>query len=114
MTSLPSKMCVPCQAGTPPLNASIIATLMSQLDPQWTQPDPAKIQREFRFKDFKTTLAFVNQVGELAEAEGHHPDIFLTWGKAVITLWTHKIGGLSESDFILASKIDLVLPRASA
>jgi 4a-hydroxytetrahydrobiopterin dehydratase len=73
---------------------------------QWTVTNEHHIHREFRFPDFKQALEFVNRVGAVAEEEGHHPDIFLTWGKAEITMWTHKIDGLTESDFIMAAKID--------
>jgi 4a-hydroxytetrahydrobiopterin dehydratase len=68
--------------------------------------DEHHLVREFRFPDFKQALAFVNDVGEIAEAEGHHPNILLTWGKAEITIWTHRVDGLTESDFILAAKIN--------
>lgn len=74
--------------------------------PNWTVTDEHHIQREFKFPDFKQALDFVNRVGAVAEEQGHHPDILLTWGKAAITLWTHSINGLSESDFIMAAKID--------
>lgn len=72
----------------------------------WTIEKEQHLQREFRFPDFKQALTFVNRVGEIAEQEGHHPDILLAWGKVEITLWTHKINGLTESDFIMAAKID--------
>jgi 4a-hydroxytetrahydrobiopterin dehydratase len=68
--------------------------------------DEHQLHREFNFPDFKQALEFVNRVGALAEEQGHHPDILLAWGKAEITLWTHKIDGLTESDFIMAAKID--------
>lgn len=104
--SLFQKKCLPCADGTPPLNSSEIAKLQSELDPSWKVVDSHHIEREFRFPDFKQALDFTIRVGGLAEAEGHHPDIHLAWGKAKIILWTHKIKGLSESDFILAAKID--------
>ena len=74
--------------------------------PQWTVVDGHHITRAFKFPDFVQALAFVNKVGFIAEEQGHHPDILLTWGKAEVTMWTHKINGLTESDFILAAKID--------
>jgi 4a-hydroxytetrahydrobiopterin dehydratase len=77
----------------------------------WTVVEEHHIEKKFEFPDFRTGLEFVNRVGELAEEQGHHPDIFLAWGKVQITIWTHKIDGLTESDFILAAKID-ALPRA--
>jgi len=72
----------------------------------WAIENEHHLQREFRFPDFRQALAFVNRVGEIAEQEGHHPDMLLSWGKVEVTLWTHKIDGLTESDFIMAAKID--------
>jgi len=89
----------------PPLRGQELKNLHLGV-PNWTVTDEHHLQREFRFPDFKQALAFVNRVGEVAETEGHHPDIFLAWGKVGITLWTHKIDGLTESDFIMAAKID--------
>ena len=103
--NLADKKCVPCRGGVPPLKGSDLERL-HQVVPQWTVKDEHDLRREFRFPDFKQALAFVNRVGELAEEQGHHPDILLAWGKAEITLWTHKINGLTESDFIMAAKID--------
>lgn len=79
---------------------------LKELKQGWKVVDEHHLEKEYRFTDFKSALAFTNRVGGLAEEEGHHPDILLSWGKVVIQLWTHKINGLSESDFILASKID--------
>ncbi len=103
--SLADRKCVPCQGGTPPLKGQALADLAAQT-PQWQVVEEAKLTRTFKFKDFAEALAFVNRVGALAEEQGHHPDIYFTWGKARIELSTHKIKGLSESDFILAAKID--------
>ncbi len=108
MSSLASKTCVPCRGGVLPLKGKELDQIHKQL-PQWAQWKIANehhITRTFTFPDFKQALDFVNRVGALAEEQGHHPDILLTWGKAEITLWTHKVGGLSESDFIMAAKID--------
>ena len=102
---LADKKCVPCRGGIPPLYGEELKELHKNV-PQWTVTNEHHIHREFRFPDFKQALDFVNRVGEIAEAEGHHPDILLAWGKADITLWTHKIDGLTESDFIMAAKID--------
>jgi len=77
----------------------------------WQVVNEHHLTRQFKFPDFKQALAFVNRVGELAEEQGHHPDILLAWGKAEITLWTHKIDGLTESDFIMAAKIDRLIPE---
>ena len=108
MASLASKTCVPCRGGTPPLKGTELDQIHKQLphSAQWKVINQHHITRTFTFPDFKQALDFVNRVGALAEEQGHHPDILLTWGKAEITLWTHKVDGLSESDFIMAAKID--------
>jgi 4a-hydroxytetrahydrobiopterin dehydratase len=108
MTSLASKTCVPCRGGAPPLKGKELEALHQQV-PQWKVVNEHHITRSFTFPDFKQALDFVNRVGAVAEAQGHHPDILLAWGKAEITLWTHKIDGLTESDFIMAAKIDDLL-----
>jgi 4a-hydroxytetrahydrobiopterin dehydratase len=100
------RKCVPCTAGTVPLKGAALKTLMTQLGDSWNVVDEHHLEKEFIFKNFRNALDFTNDVGHLAEEEGHHPDIFLRWGKVKITLWTHKINGLSESDFILAAKCD--------
>jgi len=105
MTELASKTCVPCRGGVPPLAGKELEALAKQV-PQWEVVNDHHIKRTFNFPDFLQALAFVNKVGEIAEAQGHHPDILLSWGKAEVTTWTHKIDGLTESDFILAAKID--------
>ncbi len=105
MSDLASKTCVPCRGGVPPLAGEELAKLSREV-PEWKVVDGHHITRSFKFPDFKAALAFVNKAGAIAEEQGHHPDIFLTWGKADITTWTHKINGLTESDFILAAKID--------
>jgi 4a-hydroxytetrahydrobiopterin dehydratase len=105
MTDLASKNCVPCRGGVPPLAGKELDRLAEQL-PDWKVVDGHHITRLFKFPDFRKALAFVNKVGEVAEEQGHHPDILLSWGKAEVTTWTHAINGLTESDFILAAKID--------
>lgn len=105
MSELASKTCVPCRGGIPPLAGPELDALARQV-PQWKVVDAHHLTRNFPFKNFLQALAFVNKVGALAEEQGHHPDILLAWGKAEITTWTHKINGLTESDFILAAKID--------
>jgi 4a-hydroxytetrahydrobiopterin dehydratase len=102
---LASKNCVPCRGGVPPLKGKFLEDL-AKMVPGWGVVNEHHITKTFTFPDFKAALAFVNRVGEIAEREGHHPDILLGWGKAEITTWTHKIDGLTESDFILAAKID--------
>jgi len=108
MPSLASKTCVPCRGGVPPLKGKELDQIYKQLvqPAQWKIVNEHHIIRTVTFPDFKQALDFVNRVGALAEEQGHHPDILLTWGKAEITLWTHKVDGLSESDFIMAAKID--------
>jgi 4a-hydroxytetrahydrobiopterin dehydratase len=105
MSDLASKTCVPCRGGVPPLKGSQLAELAAQV-PQWQIVNEHHLTRNFAFPDFRQALDFVNRVGEIAEEQGHHPNILLTWGRAEITIWTHKIDGLTESDFILAAKID--------
>ena len=105
MSELASKTCVPCRGGIPPLAGPELEALARQV-PLWKVVEGHHLTRNFAFKDFLQALAFVNKVGALAEEQGHHPDILLAWGKAEITTWTHKINGLTESDFILAAKID--------
>jgi 4a-hydroxytetrahydrobiopterin dehydratase len=107
MTELADKKCVPCRGGVPPLKDKELAPLRKVV-PEWTVVNEHHLTRAFKFPDFVQALAFVNRVGALAEEQGHHPDILLAWGKAEITLWTHKIDGLTESDFIMAAKIDRV------
>ena len=102
--------CVPCKGGVPPIKGEALQTLQSELSGNWDLIDEHHLQKEFRFKSYREALTFTNRVGELAESEGHHPDIHLAWGKVGIETWTHKIDGLSESDFILAAKIDDLLP----
>lgn len=105
MSELASRECVPCRGGVPPLKGEELTKLKAQLD-AWSIVEEHHLSKAFKLSDFKEALAFVNRVGELAEAQGHHPDICFGWGRVEITIWTHKIDGLTESDFILAAKID--------
>ena len=107
MTELASKTCVPCKGGTPPLKGEELGPLKRQV-PEWEIVEEHHLRRVFRFKNFREALGFVNKVGELAEEQGHHPDICFGWGKAEVTVWTHKINGLTESDFIFAAKVDTI------
>ena len=109
MSELASKTCVPCRGGIPPLKGKELANLQKQV-PLWQVVNEHHLTRNFTFPDFRQALDFVNRVGELAEEQGHHPNILLTWGRAEITLWTHKIDGLTESDFIMAAKIEQLKP----
>jgi len=105
MSELSSRQCVPCRGGVPPLQGEEISRLLNQLA-GWEVINQHHLKKNYRFADFKEALMFVNRIGELAEEQGHHPDICFGWGQAEITIWTHKIDGLTESDFILAAKID--------
>ena len=108
MTSLADKTCVPCRGDTPPLKGKELTDIHRQLpeSSQWDVVNQHHLVRAYKFPDFRSALAFVNKVGEIAEEQGHHPDILLGWGKVEITTWTHAVDGLTESDFILAAKID--------
>ena len=103
--SLAEKHCVPCRGGVPPLKSEELERLKQQL-PGWQVVDEHHLLKSFSFPDFRSALGFVNKAGAIAEEEGHHPDMLLSWGKVEVKTWTHKIDGLTESDFILAAKID--------
>jgi len=105
---LSEKTCVPCRGSVPPLTREEISPLAAAVN-NWTVIENHHIEKHFEFSDFKEALAFVNRVGTLAEDQGHHPDLSLAWGKVGVSIWTHKINGLTESDFILAAKIDSLL-----
>jgi len=106
MSALAEKDCVPCKGGVPPLKGQELSKLKGQLKTDWQVVNEHHLEKEYKFKDFREALDFTNKVGELAEAQGHHPDIYLAWGKVKLTIWTHKIDGLTESDFVLAAKAD--------
>ena len=108
--SLASRECVPCRGGVPPLTLEQWKPLLEELGNQWKVIDGHHLTKEYSFPNFVDALGFVNRVGDVAEQNGHHPDIYLAWGKARVDIWTHKIDGLTESDFILAAKCDQVLP----
>lgn len=108
MTDLAEKECVPCKGGVPPLNDEEASELLARLGGGWRVVDGHHLEKVYRFGNFREALAFTNRVGELAERQGHHPDIQLSWGRVVLTIWTHKINGLTESDFVLAAKADLL------
>jgi len=105
-SDLTTKKCTPCEGGTPPLNGEKVGEYLKQI-PEWTLAEgKKKISRTFKFKNFKEAMAFLNKVALIAEEEGHHPDIHLSYNKLTLELWTHAIKGLSENDFIVAAKID--------
>lgn len=109
-SSLAKEECIPCRGGVPPLKEGELASVARELGSSWRVVDEHHLEKEFRFPDFEQALSFTNAVGAIAEREGHHPDIHLAWGKVRIEIWTHKINGLTRSDFILAAKIDRILP----
>ena len=106
MSELAAKECVPCKGGVPPLQGEVLEALSRELGREWKVVDGHHLEKEFRFPDFAEALAFTNRVGELAEAQSHHPDLHLAWGRVRVTIWTHKIDGLTESDFVFAAKAD--------
>ena len=113
-TSLADNKCVPCKGGTPPLTHDQIAPLLEQLE-GWQVEDDHKLIKSFKFKNWVEAVEFVNRVTPVAEGEGHHPDLYVRWGEVRAYLWTHKINGLTESDFYMAAKIDRVFaPTAAA
>jgi 4a-hydroxytetrahydrobiopterin dehydratase len=109
MTKLAEKKCVPCRGGVEPLRGEALRKLHDELGHDWNLVDEHHLEREYSFPDFVSALAFVNRVGEMAEEQDHHPEIWFTWGKVKLTIWTHKIDGLTESDFVWAAKADRLL-----
>lgn len=109
MSDLASRQCVPCRGGVPPLKGAALQNLLGQLGGGWQAVNEHHLEKEYRFQDFREALDFTNRVGEMAEQQDHHPDIYLAWGKVKLTLWTHKIDGLTESDFVFAAKADTLL-----
>src|SRR4051812_3447119 len=105
---LSKKECIPCKKDAPPLKGDDLQKLYSQLGKGWSIIDEHHLEKSYSFPDFKTALAFTNKVAEIAEKEGHHPDIHLSYGKVKIIIWTHKNNGLTENDFILAAKCDIL------
>ncbi len=105
---LADKQCIPCREGRPPLAGEALSEIAAEIDAGWRVVAAHHIEREFHFRDFREALAFVNGVGELAEQQGHHPDMELSWGLVKVSIHTHKIDGLTESDFVLAAMIDRI------
>jgi len=108
MGELADKQCVPCKGDVPRIQGHELGVLLEKLGGGWKTVNDHHLEKEFKFKNFREALDFTNKVGELAETQGHHPDVFLAWGKVRLTIWTHKIDGLTESDFIFAAKADQV------
>ena len=103
------KQCSACRGGVEPMAEPQLSEYLNKLQDGWTLVDARRLERTFKFKNFAEALEFTNRVGQLAEQQQHHPDIHLAWGKVKIQLWTHKIGGLHENDFILAAGIDKIV-----
>jgi len=112
MSELAGRACVPCRGGVPPLRGEELAKLDALLGGGWQVVREHHLSKQYPFPDFRTALGFVNRVGELAEQQGHHPDLHLSWGLVGVEIWTHKIDGLTESDFVLAAKIDSLVAAA--
>jgi 4a-hydroxytetrahydrobiopterin dehydratase len=108
--TLADKTCVPCRGGIPPLTRDQFLPLLSELE-GWEVLDDRKLAKNFLFKGFRKPMELANRIAELAEEQGHHPDLLIRWGELRVEIWTHKIDGLSESDFILAAKIDQLARR---
>ncbi len=105
-SGLAEKKCVPCEGNVPPLSEKEISEFQREISGDWKLTGNSKLTREFSFVNYKHTMDFVNKVAEIAEEEGHHPDMHVAYGKVEVELWTHAINGLTENDFILAAKID--------
>lgn len=103
---LAAKDCIPCKGGVPPLAGQELHTYYAQLGSGWSLVEDHHLVKEYTFKNFQEALDFTNIVGSIAEAENHHPDILTAWGKVGVTIWTHKIDGLTESDFVFAAKVE--------
>ena len=107
--ALAAKKCIPCRGGVPPLKGKELTDLQQKLGGGWKVVNEHHLEKDYTFKNFREALDFTNRVGEMAEKQGHHPDIYLAWGKVKLTIWTHKIDGLVESDFVFAAKADAAL-----
>jgi 4a-hydroxytetrahydrobiopterin dehydratase len=108
---LAKKKCIPCKGGVPPLKGKELRKLLEAVNSKWRLVRKHHLEKEYKFEDFREALDFTNLVGEMAERQNHHPDIYLAWGKVKVTIWTHKIDGLTESDFIFAAKTDQLLQK---
>jgi 4a-hydroxytetrahydrobiopterin dehydratase len=102
--NLAEKQCIPCRGGVPPLSGDAAEKLLAELGDEWRLDAAGHLTREFGFRNFVDALDFANRVGDIAEEQGHHPDLYVAWGKCRVDIWTHKIDGLTESDFYFAAK----------
>ena len=109
MSELAARDCIPCKGGVPPLAGAALDGLKARLGGDWNVVDGHHLEKTYRFRDFREALDFTRRVGEMAESQQHHPDITLAWGRVGITIWTHKINGLTESDFVFAARCDALL-----
>ena len=103
---LADQQCIPCRGGVPPLPKKRIDQLLAELESGWRLNDEGHLLRTYEFPDFAASMAFANRIGDIAEEQGHHPDLHIGWGRCAVEVWTHKIDGLTESDFFLAAKAD--------
>lgn len=106
MNKLAKRKCEPCDGNGKAIKGDVLQELLEELGKGWKLVEEHHLQKDFAFPDFRQALRFTNVVGEIAEEQQHHPDIYLTWGKVGLTIWTHKVDGLTESDFILAAKVE--------
>jgi 4a-hydroxytetrahydrobiopterin dehydratase len=116
MSELASRQCVPCRGGVAPLRGAALLVLHHKLGADgngWQIVDEHHLEKEYRFRDFAEALGYVNRVGAMADEQNHHPDVWLAWGRVRIQVWTHKIDGLTESDFVFAARCDALLPPTS-
>lgn len=113
MPSLADRQCVPCKGGVPPLTSAEIEPLLAQVE-GWNVVDGHHLEKQYKLKNFVEALALVNRIGAIAEEQNHHPDLFLAWGKVGVKIWTHKINGLTESDFVFAAKCDVACAAAAS
>ena len=109
MKTLAQQTCIPCTGGVPALEPAQADLLLKQLPEGWRLVDNHHLEKAFTFSDFRGALDFTVRVGDLAEQQGHHPDIHLAWGRVRLEIWTHKVNGLTQSDFVLAAKADALL-----
>ena len=105
---LSKKKCIPCHGGMPPLEKKDIDKLLSKLQSKWLVNELGHLYKTYKFCDFVETMRFANEIAKIAEQEAHHPDLLISYGQCIVEIWTHKINGLTESDFILAAKIDKI------
>lgn len=106
VSKLAEKECIPCKGGVPPLKGAELAALHQRLEAGWQVFDEHHLEKEYRFRSYQDGVDFTNRVARIAEEQNHHPDILLLYGKVKVTIWTHKIDGLTESDFVFAAKVE--------